>query len=247
MDIMQPTAAELEQLRAQNAFRHPRSARIPVLGDHGARISLTIVIGNPTGACRLPAGSRPPSPVWRTIVDGILAGRLETGGISDLIAADCLLWPDAATFNAWRDRWPALPSDVALAALKKVGGAMRVIVEPSVIDAPSEPVAAALAAHPRAVWRKLEPTGARYDAVIDTPDSVKYDAVRDAFDTPGADSIELSRSFAEAQLVACFNAATKEPVRPSEIFDRHPGLAVLVAVHAQRLCGAYGEVQLGEW
>lgn len=236
MQIALPSADEVAKLVAQYAYRYPQKAKVPVMGDGGERVMLPLLLGVPSGACRLPSGVKA-SPAWRVIVEGLLSQNLDGSAISEALVADCVLWPEPKTFALWRDRWPGLGGDVGLAVLRMVGGMSTAIEEPSAVEEPPAPIASLLEQHPRAVWRRLRPPGATFDVVIDTPDSVKFDAFTDAIGKSDADKPALVRDFAEACLLA--------PI--GDAFDRFPGLAILVAAQARRLGGAQGEIALGEW
>lgn len=237
---------ELAQLRAVHAHRFPRTAKIPVRGDHGEPLKLQVVLGNPTGA--RPTDGKRPSPVWAKIVRGLIFGGYDRAAACSPLVSDCLLWPDARTFAAWAARWPGLPGDVGVAILRMIGAFVEdALVEPT-IEQPPEAIDAALAAHPRAVWRRLMPPGSTFDVVIDAPDSVAYDAFADAIGRDGEDPVALVRDFALGHVRACL-AIEEEGAKSTsvaEVIARYPGLSILVAAQARKLANAAGEIELGE-
>ena len=244
MQFAPPSPEELVQLRAAHVHRHPQPAKFPVLAEHGERVKLPFLLGNPSGACTMPHGARV-KPVWAEIVRGMATSNLDSRAVLDPLAKDCILWPDPGTFAAWCERWPGLAGDVALGALRMVGGLVSQIVEPAAIEEPHSEVEAALEAHPRAVWRRLMPPSAIFDVIIDAPASAAYDAFSDAIRRPDEDAVQLTRDFASGQLVACF--AGVKAVTAGDVFDRYPGLTIFVAAQARRLAQTQGEVELGEW
>jgi hypothetical protein len=246
MMIQVPSDEELAAMLAQHAHRFPVRASIPVLGDAGERMRLPLLLGVPSGACRMPAGSRS-SPVWKTIVSSILEGSFKAAVIAEHLANDCVLWPDQRICAEWRERWPAIPNDIALAVLRLVGAEVAALGEPSPLEEPPKAIEEVLLEHPRAVWRHMRPRDEAYEVVIECPDAVRYDAFSDAIGRADADAMALCREFAEAQVMACVSKASSTPVPLGKAFDPHPGLVILVASQARRLGGAQAEVRLGEW
>jgi hypothetical protein len=52
-------ADEFAALAAENAHRYPEKFAVKVIGDGGVRVTLPFVLGNPSGACKMPEGVKP--------------------------------------------------------------------------------------------------------------------------------------------------------------------------------------------
>lgn len=233
-----PSEAERAALLAQHAHRHPMPARIPVTGDRGERISLSVLVGNPSGACRPAPGVRP-APVWADMIAALYVRGKHAPSQDDLVA-DCLLWPDLHTLNAWRERWPAIARDVARAAIQKYGGNCMDAVAPEAL-AP-KPITDALAADLRAVYRVLRPPRAVYHVAIAPPSLESYNLFADSTAKADADHWALLREFAALQTSAIDGAESI-----ALAIERFPGIAISIAQASLDLAGAAEDARMGEW
>lgn len=235
-----PAPDERAALTAAHAHRFPVPVRVTVRGDGGAPLSLPFLLGNPTGALRVPAGRV--SPAFAQVIGAINMGRDE--GDDDELIRDCVLYPPPALLAAARNQWPGLVSDLSKQIAAKIGlssaGAEMFAGE----DLPAA-VAGLLEAHPRATCRRFTPPGADGRPVdlllvVDTPSRLAYDAFTEAIAARDADRPKLLREFAEGVTRLQFGAT-------GDAFDQWPGLLCLVVGIAAKLAATVGESRLGEW
>lgn len=244
MQYAPPSAEEAARLLAEHAYRHPEKATITVPGDRGASVRLPLIIGNPSGSCRLPATLRP-SPAWNDSIAVTLGVRKPEDTDADQLGADCVLWPPLATWNEWVDRWPGLPGRVADLARQKFGGVLSAVAEPAFDAVPPPAIGAALDAHPRAAWRIVAVPGCALHLVVDTPSPATYGAFMDSIRRAGSDPWKLTGELVRGCVPLVLDGTA--PVTIDDMLDRWPGVGVvLIAVIAQ-LAGAGAEVRLGEW
>lgn len=237
-----PPDAERAALLAQHAHRFPVPVPITVRGDRGEPVRLPFLLGNPTGILRPPPARV--SPYLAQLIGAVNLGRNEDD--DDEAIRDCVLYPPPAQLIAARNRWPGLVADLCKQILAKIGlqsaGAEVFAGE----DVPPE-IAAALTSHPRAACHRFTPPGADGKpvdllVVIDTPGRVMHDAFNDAVTARDADRVKLARDFAEGVTVGVHGAASA-----SDVFDRWPGVMLLVVGRAAKLAASVGSARLGEW
>jgi len=239
MQVKAPSPEELAALLEQHPHRHPEKATITVIGDGGRAVRLPVLLGNPSGACRMPS-DKPSSPVWGSLLGAGLRVRSEPTDIGEQLAIDCVLCPERCIWTQWVGRWPGLPRKVADLLLQKIRSLPGTVEVPWEGDEIPEPIASALAAHPRAVWRRLRVPGDPV-IVIDPPPAPVWRIFQDAIERPHADLWTAVRELAEGRVIA------SAPTAIGEAIDRWPGIAVLLVGEINRLVGAAAEVELGEW
>lgn len=235
------TDAEVQALRATHAHRFPQTASLTVPGDRGAQVRLSLVVGNPTGACKMPPGEKVRS-AWNDLV---AAGLKMTGDLAERVATDCLLWPDAATWATWCARWPALPSRLAATVIApKVGGVA--LNEPETDEAPPAALADVLAKNPAAQWYRANRDGEHFALVIAPPDPVRWRFYEEAREKKGAAVWALLRELAEAQVLACVQLPDGAPRDVVTLYERWPGFAFFVVAVVSYLAGGAADAELGE-
>lgn len=244
MNFAPPSAKEAARLLAEFAYRHPEKASLEVVGDRGAPVRLPILLGNPTGACRLPSGMRP-SPAWQDSIAVTLRLRRVEDSAADLLGADCVVWPAPGVWAEWVERWPALTGRVAELARQKMGGVLDAVVEPAANAKAPEAVDEALAGRPRAVWRIVNVPSTRLDLAIDAPTGAVYDAFLDAVRKPDADLWRLCGDLVRACVPVVVANGGAMPVE--EVLDRWPGLGVVLIAVVAQLAGAGAKARMGEW
>ena len=248
MEIVRPSADELAELLAHHAHRYPERSGVTMRGD-GEDVRLPLLLGNPSGACSMPSGSKP-SPAWASLLSG---GGGVDAALARQLADDCVLYPPRATWAQWVARWPGLPGSVASVVIAdKLAMRPETIAAPVYSDEAPAPIAAALAAHPRAAWRWLRPRprGDSFAVAINPPESAAYRMYTDALRKPGSDAWAMHRQLVDAVIVACVrvrpdDSASTEPVGAT--LDRFPGLVLGLVGVAKEMVGASVEITLGEW
>lgn len=243
MDTSPPDQEKLAALLVEHAHRYPEKATLTVTGDRGKPLRLPILLGNPSGACHMPAGVKP-SPAWASFVRGVLT-RAEAPTIASQIAADCVLHPAPAEWRGWCARWPGLATSLADSVLlKKLG--IRSLEELEDDEEPPATLLAVLEATPAAAWRRAQMGQAVYDLVIEPPPAPAWKFFQEAIERPKSDAWAKIRELAEAQVKACVTeAGVVVPV--AEIYDRWPGLAVRTIGVLQNLVGRSAEIEIGDW
>ncbi len=235
MIIADPTPEERAKLKAEHAHRFPELRYFPKPGDDGKMVKLPVVLGNPSGACHMPAGARA-SKAWDAKVAEGFGG--EKVGWAQLVV-DCVLWPAPHVWAEWCERWPALPDSVRTALITKYGGSEDSITEPGEdVEAPKV-IAEAREQHKGATWMRFEPKGLTVDLLVKAPTSTQWALFTEAMRKPGAASWDLVHDLANA----C-TAVASQPV--AEAFLRWPGLAVLVVREASYLAGVITKYEEGE-
>lgn len=244
MEIFKPTEAELAGLLAEHANRYPEKALIRVIGDGGVEVALPFLIGNPTGACKMSDGAHV-SQAWADTV--VATFKLRAGTESDVtaLAADCVLWPPSATWFEWAARWAALPDRVFALIRRKVGAEMATLDEPQKDEKPPAALATVLQRNPSAVWRKLNPPGGEFCAVIAPPDPGVWRLFISAMKKRDEKHVQVARDLAEASIIAIVTASG-EPAKVADVFDRWPGQPLIVGLVVSYLAGLSGDFDLGE-
>jgi hypothetical protein len=246
MQIVKPSDAELAALMAEHAHRRPEKGLLRVLGDGDQVVQLPIVVGNPSGACKMP---RPEdaTTAWDQLAAGTFNLRTDDDGLTEKIAADAVLWPPPATWAAWCQRWAALPNLVQGLVRRKVGAARAQLERPEVSTPRPPAVAALLERHAGAVWRRLLPQGAEpLDVVLTPPDSGVWRLFNTAFRKRDAKHGALLRDMVGASVLAALRA-DGSPMDPDELFDRWPGFVLTLSLHVHELAGLLASADLGEW
>lgn len=246
MNISPPPVEELARLLSTHAHRHPQKAKITVPGDGGRPVVLAVLLGNPSGACRMPAGARPTG-AWEKVVAATFGLCADGPEILQQLIADSVLWPDAGTLAQWQARWPALAVALRQPVRAKCGAALSQIEQPDLDEEPPPAIAETQAAAPEIAWRRLRPTRADVLAVaIAPPDPALWTLFQEAVKKPDAAVWQSVREMAEASVKACVRAdGGAAPL--AQILDRWPGLALLLVATVGQLAGAAAEVELGEW
>jgi hypothetical protein len=221
-----------EALKRDQAHRFPDLKYFPKPGDDGKDVKLPVVLGNPSGACRMPKGARV-SPAWgQKVAQTFGAGDAEWAPL----VTECVLWPEPHVWAAWLQRWPALAESVRPALVKKYGGDTDLISEPtSDVEVPDAVATRAAGT----TWMRFEPKGAVIDLVVKAPSSAQWAMFTEAMKQPDADHWTLALELA----TACVPASTM-PV--AEAFVRWPGLALLVDREASYLAGMASKYEEGE-
>lgn len=255
MEIKPPTADELAQLTAQHVHRFPEKFSLSMPGDRGSTVKIPVLIGNPTGACKMPLGERP-SAAWSNFIAALFQVRPESAELERQAAADCLLWPTPIVWSQVAERWPGAPSVLWKAASKKCGASLALMDIPEDGDPPPPPIAAELDRYPRAVWRILNPPGQKLAVVIDSPKSIAWSFFSDAMKKDDADRwalvCELSQMAVPAA-VRIIDATMAEPERyepvnfVEDIMSRWPGFALHVAATLSYLAGRIAKVEREGW
>lgn len=235
MIISEPTAEERARLKAEQAHRFPELRYFPKPGDDGKMVKLPVVLGNPTGACKMPKGLRA-SKAWDEKVHETFGG--DKVGWAQLVA-DCVLWPAPHVWAEWTLRWPALADSVRPALVAKYGGDLDQVTEPGEdVEAPAA-IAEARASAPGAIWMRFQPKGATVDLLVKAPSAAQWALFTDAMKRPGEDRWALAADLA----TACIAAST---LPAAEALLRWPGLALLVDRQASYLAGMVTQYEEGE-
>lgn len=245
MDIQKPTDGELAALLSEHAHRYPEKARFTVV-DGENDVALPVLLGNPSGASKLPMG-KTASPAWDTTAAATFKMRPDTEAVTEQLVADCVLWPDAATWASWTRRWPALPEIVQVAVRRKTGSSLAMIEDfPDDAEKP-EPIRHALERFHGSVVKRFKPTDKDViDAVIMPPDAGLWRIFGDAMKKRGAGAGKLARDLAAACLTVAMRS-DGSAVTADDLFDRWPGQALLVGLVVSHLAGITARFELGEW
>jgi hypothetical protein len=241
MQIAQLTDDDRATLRAQYASRYPEVATIKVPGEGGGDVSLQVVIGNPSGACSLPAGA-PISPAWKRAI-GVTMKVNADDDDGALLAADCLLWPNRKTWDSYVETWPAIEGRLLTAVRQKIGGTSEFVSEVAPGDALPESIASALSANARSVARKLTPRGAVMFVALQPPEPAPWRSFVDLIKKPDADPISLVNDIVRMSVKAVTrgdSAATFDDLL------RWPGLILVLLAEISVQAGAAAKIELGE-
>lgn len=242
MQITEPSAEELQAVLSANPHRYPEIVHLTVPGARGKPQRLTFVLGNPSGACRLPAGVKP-SPAWSDVVATTL--KLKKNDGNEQIANDCVLYPDLGTFAAWCERWPALADSVWSAARKKFGGVLESLDEPAEGEKLPQAIEDGWSKWPNAALRRFTPRGRKYLVLVDPPAAAPYSFFLDAVRKDDADYWKLSSEMARSSVRLCVDEATGAEVSYDDIAAQWPGVPLLTILTVYVLAGAAADVELG--
>jgi len=249
IEVVRPSAAEIAALVAENAHRFPEKAMFQAPEGAGD-VSLPVLLGIPSGACKLPGGKFATS-AWSDTIAVTFKMLKGADASPEQLAADCILWPDAGTWGKWVERWPALPGRVVVALRRKLASSLEMIDEEPKGEMP-EAVQAAIARMPSAVWRKLEVDGPGrpskpefYDMVVAPPDAGVWRMFCAAMKVRGEAYASLARGLAESCVVVCVKDGAA--VTAEALFDRYPGHVILVGLTAAHLAGISASFTMGEW
>ena len=255
MDFAPLSPDDYLKLASEQAHRFPEKYVISLPGDRGATVRIPIVLGNPSGACKMPPGQKP-SVAWANYIAAVFRARPENVELVRQAATDCLLWPDSATWNQIIGRWPAAADPLWQAAREKCGAALASMNIPGKDETPPEPIAKALDKYERAVWRRLYPTGDEVVVVVDAPKSIAWTFFSDAMKKSDADRWSLVCEMAQIAVPAAVRAvpatmqaeASYEPISfVDEVMRRWPGFAVHVGATISELAGISAAVQREAW
>lgn len=233
-----PSGADLDALLAEHGHRFPETARVPVVDDGDEDVLLPILLGSPSGACRMPEDEKP-SKAWRNM----LAGGADD--INEQLARDCVLWPERATWNAWCVRWPLLADAVGTMVAHILADVQ--LSKPSIDDVAPPAIEKALTSKPHAVWRQLQVRGEKFLLVIAPPDAAAVELYHEAFNATGADRWKVALEAVNARVAACERDGDGQAMSIAEVVARWPGVAFPIVNEANRLAGARAEVLLGKW
>lgn len=243
MDFDQLTDEVRTQLRAEHAARYPELAVLPLSGDGGKAVRLPLILVNPKGSCAPLEGVKLEGS-WPLIVGPSIGFGQMPPNLSDQIMRECVVWPDKTTLAKHATRWPDLPLDIANAVMKKMGATPGNIVRPADDEQPPAPIAAAMAANPRAAWRRVRVSKTEQLAiVIDPPSGAVWRLSKTAFASPTA--WKAMFELAHACIKGCATLEG-EPRAVGEVFDRWPGIAALMMPAISALMGVAEEIELGE-
>lgn len=244
-----PPPEEEQQNLLAISHRFPEKRTLTVFGEGGQLVRLPYIIANPTGACALPAGKRP-TVAWGNLVRAQLKLGEDGPRIVQSVVEDCLLWPGRDLLAQWAEYWPGLYASLMVPVRRKVAGDAGSLVTPDPDDEddqPPAPIAEALAAHPRAVWRWLVPRKAeRFAIVIDAPDGPTWRLFQEAMNKPDVDAWALVLDVVRA----CNRAITSpkgEAASLDATLNRWPGLGVGLFTVASVLGGAAAADEEGGW
>ena len=243
-----PSSDERARLRSEHAHRFPEVATLRLIGDGGAPVSLPIVLGNPSGACDLPPGEKP-SPAWSQLLRASLNLAAESPNLAGMLASDCVLWPDAATWGRHVARWPGLPVSVAGELRRKVGLRGDALSDSWAGDDAPAPLAAAIAADPRVAWYVVRPRdGVRYAVALRPPEASVWRLASKQISEPDGDPWRQVRGLASRCAVAAAKADGDEwaACDLAELVDRFPAIAVLLLGRIGALVGSGAEAELSE-
>lgn len=237
MKIPELTQEEGDAIKATQAHRFPELRFFPKPGDDGKPIKLPVILGNPSGACKMPEGSRV-SKAWQRTVAATFGKKSDAFDYGPLIN-DCVLWPNPVTWASWCARWPALSDSVRPALVRKYGGAQSLISEPGPEEVGAPEIAAAVASCSGSSWVRFSPKGGESDLVIKAPSSSMWALFTDAMKARDADAWKLALELAETSI-----AASTRPA--AELLARWPGLALLINLEVSYLAGLSTEYEEGE-
>jgi hypothetical protein len=242
MNIQEPSTEDLQVVLAAHPHRFAEVVHLTVPGARGKPQRLTFVLGNPSGACRLPPGQKP-SPAWSDVVSTTL--RLKKSEGSEQIANDCVLFPDGAAFGQWCERWPALAESVWVAARRKLGGVLESIDIPDDTETMPASFEAAWEKHPNASARRYTPRDQKLLCLIDPPSYAPWHFFLDEIRKPDADPWKLSQQMASASVRACYDERAHADVAYEDVATRWPGVPLLTMLTVYMLAGAAADIELG--
>ncbi len=246
MQIKPPDELEYAALVADLGYRYPEKARITLPGDGGVPIALPFVLGNPTGACALPAGIKA-SPAWNKAVAVALRLEPDDGTHSDRLVDDCVLFPDRKTLRECVQRWPGLYVSLIKAVRQKSGSSVDVISEPDDAEMLPAVVASAIEQNPSATARLLQVRSEKYAIAIQVPQAIPWKMFVDAVNKPNAKVAELATEIALTSVIACGNLDTGKSIEFSAIAEQWPGVLVAVVSATSKLAGAAAAVEVGSF
>lgn len=243
--VIKPTDDELAALLAEHLHRLPEKAKIHVIGDGGLEVAVPVLLGMPSGACKM-ANPDLVAPAWDAVAAARFGGRGDESDLADQLADDCVLWPDAATWGAYKKRWPALPELVQVAVRRKTGAARDMLSEPGPKTEKSTALTKVLERHPSAAWRRFTAGAEVVDLAIAPPDYGVWRMFKAAMKERDARHAQLVRDVVvSAVRAALYPDGT--PVEVEPLLTRWCGLALSLGVTVSHLAGLTGSVELGEW
>lgn len=238
MNIEPLDDATLASIRVAQAHRYPQTATLHPPGDRGVgTLAISIVIGNPSGACKMPAGMVT-LPAWSQYVLAALSGTVEEDGLVELMARDCILWPyDADEMLA---TWAAMSQSVVKVLFQKIG--RYAIQDPKAAETPPPAIASYLEEHPRATWRWVRPArGGVFSLVVEPPRPDVYTIFSDSMRKSGTDHWGMIKEF----VAGCVPFVDGDESL-SALMGRWPGIAIALAKDIAMLGGIAAEAELGE-
>jgi len=255
VEIKPPTADDLAVLLAKNAHRFPDKRTISLPGDRGSTVRIPVLIGNPSGACKMPIGERP-SAAWSNVIAETFSVLDKGVDVVRQAAADCVLWPDPLTWAQVAERWPAAPDTLWKAAREKCGASLAQLDIPAADEQPHELVKAVLDKYPRAVWRRLDGDGTPLVIVVDAPKSIAWSFFSSAMRKSDSDRWELITQMTQGAVPGAWRVtpatmSTPEQLEPFDFIGeglaRWPGFALHVALTLGQLAGIAARVDRDGW
>jgi hypothetical protein len=249
MKITPPNEDELLELELEHEHRYPEKAAIEVPGEGGKLIRLPLLLGIPSGACKMPDGEKP-SRAWQKAV-AITLRKMRDEDTAPLLR-DCILWPSRKVWAEWCERWPAMHVQAYHLVRDKFGGALTMLEQPGEREEAPAPIAAAIAAHPNGVWRRLAPRrDAKFDVVIAPPDPISWKLYMEGLGAEDANFWESTLDMVKASVVAIDGTARIGAADIKLSFDaviaRWPGQAMLTIAIVGHLAGVAARTELGNW
>ena len=244
MQITALTGDELSSLRTRLAHRFPQTATLHAPGDRGlGTIDIPIVLGLPTGACRMPTGAVVSS-AWNEYVAAAVLKRPDPVGWREEFVSDVVLHPDNQGLEELLAQWPALSNKIAQLAIKKCGPDAVSIPLPT--DRPPAPLAAMIGERPRASWRWVRPTrAAAFAILVEPPPPALWSMFTDGIRTADSGQWRLVRDFLEGCAPSIFQA-DGQPAALDAVLGQWPGVAISLVGPIAALGGAAAEGELGE-
>jgi len=241
--VVKPTEAELAVLLSEHAHRFPQKAHF-VMPSEGGEVDLPVLLGNPTGACKMPEGAYV-SDAWDTTISTMFKPLADADSDVFPLVADSILWPAPAVWNSWCQRWAALPNVVYKALREKVGADLSAIAMPPKSETASAPVVVALSRGRSNTWRRIAVGGRKFDLVLQPPDSGLWRLFCDAIKKRDAKVSQLVRDLAQSCLVVAVEG--EETRSADDLFGPFPGASTVIALAVSTLAGVASRYELGEW
>ncbi len=241
LTVPPPTPEELASLRSLHAHRFPQAGSIRLPAANGGTVSIPLVIGLPSGACRMPSGAVV-SPAWEQFVESAIKRSPEPDGFRETLAQDVVLYPSPGVLAQVLEEWPAAPVPIGTAVMKKIG--REALEVPTATEQPPASLAPLLI--DRAVWRKVKASKAdEFAIVIVPPSSAAWSIFSDGIRRTGANSWKMSTEIVQACVPAVCRA-DGVAANLEEVACRYPGLVLSIVGTIAMISGGAAEVELGE-
>ena len=241
--IVQPLDdATSASIKSAQSYRYPQTATLRPPGARGiGKVEVQVMLGNPSGACKMPAGSVT-LPAWSQYVATELVGEREQDGLMDLMVRDCLLWPVDA--DEILSTWPGLVQPMARVLFQKIG--RFAVSEPGTGEDVPEVIQAHFEEHPRATWRWVRPgRGDAFSLLLEPPRPDSFMVLGEELRKGTSDNWATVKSFVAGCVPGVFRA-DGTPASLEAIIAQWPGVALSLAKGAAQLGGIAAEAELGE-